>query len=178
MRAQGGDLRFNRVEDCMMDGLKTLLSLGGIDSRAQFVVRFFGMTTFTSTTFGLVAGNFGAMLLSTGPLFPFFAGSITGYVVGVVTFWRQEKARALEYATLYPDLMEHALSTEFTGQEIGTRDRHVPMVEWLCSGGVGRISWGILAAQSCKASVLELQEDSRQKLVETYKQNPPAKLSV
>ncbi|KAJ1493348.1 hypothetical protein T484DRAFT_1929552 [Baffinella frigidus] len=163
----------------MIDDLRTFLAAGGVDTRAQFVVRFFGVTSFTSTTFGLVAGNFGVMLFTSGPLIPFFAGSIAGYVFGVVSFWRQEKARALEYAALYPNIMEHVLSTQFSHVKhcVGTRG-NIPMVEWLCSGGVSRMSWGILAAQSCRASVLELQEDARQKLVESYKENPPAKISI
>jgi hypothetical protein len=159
----------------MMEDIKAFLSLGGIDARAQFVARFFGMTAVTSTTFGLVAGNFGAFL-PCGPLLPFLCGSVSGYLVGVCGFWRAEKMRALEYADMYPNIMEHVLATEFShvAERIGLlQSGRAPMGEWVRTGGTGRMSWAILAAQSCKCSVQQLHEDRLQKLIDAYKEAPP-----
>ena len=65
--------------------LSRFLSLGGIDSRAQFVGRFVGATTFSATFTGLFCGQVGA-LLPCGPLLPFITGSVAGYLVGAMGF--------------------------------------------------------------------------------------------
>jgi hypothetical protein len=42
--------------------------------------------------------------------------------------------------------------------------------EWIQQGGVGRLSWSILAAQSCRADVEELERQRRQTLMEQHQE--------
>eukprot|EP00444_Apocalathium_aciculiferum_P049425 CAMPEP_0183510820 /NCGR_PEP_ID=MMETSP0371-20130417/10530_1 /TAXON_ID=268820 /ORGANISM="Peridinium aciculiferum, Strain PAER-2" /LENGTH=105 /DNA_ID=CAMNT_0025707673 /DNA_START=165 /DNA_END=482 /DNA_ORIENTATION=- len=94
-------------------------------------------------------------------------GSWLGYTFGLLSFWRSEVRRTQVYAKQYPKLMEHALNSQFTPW-VGSRiDK--PFNEWLCAGGMGRLSWAVLAAQSCASAVQELQENERQRLIDGYK---------
>ena len=40
--------------------------------------------------------------------------------------------------------------------------------EWIIEGGIGRLSYAILAAQSCEEDINEMHKNERQKLVDKY----------
>jgi hypothetical protein len=42
--------------------------------------------------------------------------------------------------------------------------------EWILQGGLGRLSWSILAAQSCRSDVEELERQRRQTLMDQHKE--------
>lgn len=138
-----------------------------IPSRARFVGRYLGYTTFSSVSIGLVCGQLGAVL-QCGPLLPFIGGAWIGYSAACVNFWRLEAGRALEYIRRYPRLMEHAMRIEFS-EWSGIHDG-VSIGEWVQGGGrlgrLGRLSWAILAAQSAQPSVDEIQEAQRARIVQ------------
>ncbi len=46
-----------------------------------------------------------------------------------------------------------------------------PLALWICNGGVGRLSWAILAAQECQKSIIELERDQRDQIVESHYKN-------
>lgn len=163
------------------DGLASLISFAGftVPARARFVGHFLGQTLYSSITVGLVAGQTGAVL-SCGPLIPFICGSWFGYTWGCVSFWKQSKSKALTFARRYPRVMAHGLSNlNFTGTvpfapaETARDDRGVEeggnvLEEWILAGGIGRISYAILAAQSCEEDIFEMQRKQRQELIDGY----------
>lgn len=50
----------------------------------------------------------------------------------------------------------------------GNQRQRISMEEWVTCGGVGRLSYAILAAQSCEEDIVEMQKNERQKLVNQY----------
>jgi len=46
-----------------------------------------------------------------------------------------------------------------------------PLALWICNGGAGRLSWAILAAQECQRSIIELERDQRDQIVEANYKN-------
>ena len=168
------------------DGLSSLISFAGVSipARARFVAKSLGSTLFSSLTLGLVAGQTGA-LLSCGPLLPFMAGSWLGYTWGMVAFWRQAKTKAINCARRYPKILAHSLLLDFdvevpkdvslercdgSNEDIKEESytEQVHMEDWILNGGVGRLSYAVLAAQSCDEDILEMQKNERQKLVDSY----------
>jgi hypothetical protein len=159
------------------EGLSSLIAFAGVNipARARFVTRFVASTLYTSLTLGLVAGQAGA-LMSCGPLVPFMTGSWLGYTWGCVGFWRQAKKSAMTCARRHPSIMSHALLTEFDievpthvvidkTEEKDTKGI-TTLEEWITQGGMSRLSYAVLAAQSCQEDILELQKNQRQKLIE------------
>mmetsp|Transcript_12248 Transcript_12248/g.17086 ORF Transcript_12248/g.17086 Transcript_12248/m.17086 type:complete len:190 (-) Transcript_12248:285-854(-) len=171
------------------DGLTSLITFTGfaIPARARFVAQFLGSTVYTSITFGLVAGQAGAML-SCGPLIPFMAGSWFGYTYGCVGFWKLTKSKALSYARNYPKVVAHSLQTNFdmevpkhVAMESSIKEEEddkqlkakVPapgqsLEQWISKGGIKRLSYAILAAQGCEEEIVEMQKKQKQKLVDEY----------
>ena len=162
------------------DGLSSLIGLSGLQlpARARFVAQFVGSTLFTSLTVGFVAGQTGAML-SCGPLIPFMTGSWLGYTWGCVGFWKQSKNKALTCARRYPKVMAHGLlmtcnmevPTKLVElEEDGTKETSSgqTLEEWIIAGGISRLSYAILASQSCEEDISEMQRNERQKLIEGY----------
>jgi hypothetical protein len=45
-----------------------------------------------------------------------------------------------------------------------------PMEDWIRQGGIGRLTWSILAAQSCRNDIKDLQRQERQKLMDAHQQ--------
>lgn len=161
------------------DGLSSLISFAGftVPARARFVAKFVGSTLYSSLTIGLVAGQAGA-LLPCGPLIPFMTGSWIGYTWGCVGFWKQSKKKTISFARRYPKVLVHSLLTNFDveipadvkvkHQEDGNNERDVLLEGWILAGGIGRLSYAILAAQSCEEDINEMQKSERQKLVDEY----------
>mmetsp|Transcript_5285 Transcript_5285/g.13539 ORF Transcript_5285/g.13539 Transcript_5285/m.13539 type:complete len:80 (+) Transcript_5285:319-558(+) len=73
------------------------------------------------------------------------------------------------YAERYPRLLERALIDVF-GLWAPALDE--PIGTWLEAGGVGRLSWAILAAQTCRCAVAEVEDARLQALVDDYKDQP------
>lgn len=149
-----------------------------IPARARFVAHFVGSTLFTSLTVGLVAGQTGAML-SCGPLLPFMTGSWIGYTWGCIGFWKQSRKKALACANRYPKVMAHGFLTNFdmevpptvsmeTGEYKEGQQKKQSLEEWICTGGIRRMSYAILTAQSCEEDIAELQKNQRQQLIDGY----------
>lgn len=105
----------------------------------------------------------------------------------MVAFWRQAKSKAINCARRYPKILAHSLLLDFdvevpkvvslersVGSNEGikeTRYAHVNKVymeEWILSGGVGRLSYAVLAAQSCDEDMIDMQKSERQRLVDSY----------
>lgn len=172
-----------------LDGLSSLINFTGVSmpARARFIAKFIGSTLISSLTVGLVAGQTGA-LLSCGPLIPFMTGSWIGYTWGCIGFWKRSKKNAITCARRYPKILAHGLLTGFDlevptnvnmndcqKEEINKKDdtegnqrQRISMEEWVTCGGVGRLSYAILAAQSCEEDIVEMQKNERQKLVNQY----------
>merc|ERR1711879_9160 len=130
--------------------------------RLAFMGRLLASTSFSSVTIAVMFGQIGTSL-SIGPLVPAMVGGWLGYTWGLLKFWESEATRAKAYARDYPALMRYALATQFSTWEGCTwmsaaRIKAVPakselLHDWLLSGGIGRLSLGILAAQYCSSSV-------------------------
>ena len=160
------------------DGLSSLISFTGfsVPARARFVAQFVGSTLFSSLTMGLVAGQAGAVLLPCGPLIPFMTGSWIGYSWGCIGFWKQIRKKAITCARRYPKVLVHSLLTEFdidvpTNVRIAEsrkEENGTELEDWILAGGLGRLSYGILAAMSCEEDVLEMKKNERQKMVNEY----------
>jgi hypothetical protein len=45
-----------------------------------------------------------------------------------------------------------------------------PMEDWIRQGGIGRLTWSILAAQSCRSDIKDLQRQERQRLMDAHNQ--------
>lgn len=146
------------------DGISAMVSLAGVSvpARARFLGHFISATTYSSLTYGLAAGQVGAMT-RVGPLLPFLAGSWAGYTVGCVGVWRRARAEALSTAERYPKLLEHVLREEFAVDAA----RDVPLEDWIAQTS-GRMTYAILAAQACQAAVQELNDARAARLVEGY----------
>ena len=111
-----------------------------------------------------MCGHIGSCLSSVGPLLPFLFGSWTGYSFGLVHQWRGSKRKALSYAERYPSIMRHTLIHEY---QIDVPE-DVCFKNWILNGGVGRLTWGILAAQSCQCCIDDIIMAQRQRLVEEH----------
>ena len=155
-----------RIWTLMEDIVQSILAT--IPSRAKFSGRYLGYTTFSSVSIGLVCGQIGAVL-QFGPLLPFIGGAWVGYSVACVSFWQLEAIRALDYIRRYPRLVEHQLQIEFA--PLADFNEREPIGQWVHGGGMlgrlGRLSWAVLAAQSCTPSVKQIQEAERQRVVES-----------
>mmetsp|Transcript_7762 Transcript_7762/g.12179 ORF Transcript_7762/g.12179 Transcript_7762/m.12179 type:complete len:161 (-) Transcript_7762:32-514(-) len=152
------------VDDSGFDGLNGLIRLSGVNipARAKFVSETLFGASLSSITLGLVCGQLGASS-SIGPLVPFLFGSWAGYSLGLLNQWRNSKRKALMYADQYPALLRHSLESEW--------NMVVPQDEsclrtWILSGGVGRVTWSILAAQACQNAVNEIIQAQRQNIID------------
>mmetsp|Transcript_28032 Transcript_28032/g.62397 ORF Transcript_28032/g.62397 Transcript_28032/m.62397 type:complete len:192 (+) Transcript_28032:219-794(+) len=175
------------------DGLSSLISFTGlsIPARARFVAQCIGTAIYSSLTVGLVAGQTGAVL-PCGPLVPFVTGSFLGYAWGCVGFWRISRKKAINCARRYPKILAHEMLTHFDievpenvdvsrqqqeacGREVAVvtnnrfdSQKDMTMEQWIQSGGVGRLSYAILATQGCEEDISDMQKNERQVLVEEY----------
>lgn len=151
--------------DSMTDGVSSLIGLSGVQvpARARFLGSFFAVTTYASLTTGMVLGQVGAMT-SAGPLVPFMVGSWLGYTAGCRQVWCGGRRDALHVASKYPKLLSHTLSVEFS---MDAPSEGAMLAKWM-TAETGRMSWAILAAQSCRQQVAELEEQALQRLVEEY----------
>ena len=178
------------------DGVSSLLSFAGIaiPARARFVAQFVGSTLFTSVTFGLAAGQtVGAMVPALGPPACYVLGSWVGYTWGCAGFWRMWRDRALSCARCYPKVLAHGLFTNFDvevprnvsmevdckdlggggdycrdGNDKGGSVTMMLLKDWILSGGVGRLSFAMMAAQCCEEDIAEMRRSERQRLVDEY----------
>eukprot|EP00928_Gymnodinium_smaydae_P023449 TRINITY_DN19352_c0_g1_i1.p1 TRINITY_DN19352_c0_g1~~TRINITY_DN19352_c0_g1_i1.p1 ORF type:complete len:172 (+),score=14.21 TRINITY_DN19352_c0_g1_i1:44-517(+) len=152
----------------MVEGISELVAASGISvpARAQFVGRYVGFTTFGSISLGLVFGQFGAMC-GLGPILPFVSGAWLGYTITAVHFLRGELDLAHRYIKSFPKLVVHVLDTEFRQAKVPS---DVSLEKWFLKGGIAAKSWCILAAQSCRPHVQEIQEEQLSKIVESYGQ--------
>lgn len=162
------------MEDSHMDGLSTLVRLSGanVPARARFVGEAMIQSSLCSITFGLVCGQVGALFMTTtGPLVPFLVGSWTGYTVGLMTYWYGAKRLAITYAQRYPTLLAHALSMEHlfkVPKSVMQEANDGKLEQWIVEGGLPRLSVSILAAQSCRNDVDELERQERQRLMDAH----------
>ncbi|CAL1146345.1 unnamed protein product [Cladocopium goreaui] len=160
----------------MVEGFSELVQASGVSvpARAKFVGRFLGYTTFGSLTFGLVCGQLGVMF-TVGPLVPFFCGSWLGYTLSSISFWRSECSTARGYVRDYPRLLEYVIRTEFpwarmpevTGIEVSMvpMSQDMAIEKWMQGHSLIRLSWCILAGQSCQSLIQEHQEEKRRELL-------------
>jgi hypothetical protein len=161
------------------EGLGSLIQLVGVNVPAR--ARFIGETrigaTLSSVTFGLVCGQFGAVIPAVGPLLPFLCGSWFGYTFGLVGQWVQSKKLVKTYAEKYPELLLHSLEHQWhidvpkSVSRGGIHDNKELLQDWIFSGGLGRISMSIIAAQSCRIAVEEIQQKGRERVVEQFHEN-------
>ena len=176
------------------DGLSSLISFTGlsIPHRARFIAQCIGTAIYSSLTVGLLAGQTGAVL-PCGPLVPFITGSFVGYGWGCIGFWRSSRKKAINCARRYPKILAHAMLTSFdidvpdnvqlcreqelTGREVAAvtstygAQKDMTMEQWILRGGIGRLSYAILAAQECDEDVIEMHKSERQRLVEAYSES-------
>jgi len=150
------------------------LSGATVPARARFVAETLLSATLSSLTLGLVCGQVGALCSDVGPLVPFLVGSWTGYTFGLVSQWWHSKRTVLHYAEKYPQLLRHSLVEDayvkdvpkITSSDSGNSGQNLK--QWILDGGIGRMSWSILAAGNCHGSVEELIEKERQRMVDEH----------
>lgn len=46
-----------------------------------------------------------------------------------------------------------------------------PFAQWICNGGIGRLSWAILAAQECQRTMYDIERDQIEKIVDANYKN-------
>jgi hypothetical protein len=159
------------------EGLGSLIRVAGVNvpARARFVGETLIGATLSSVTFGLVCGQFGAVIPAVGPLFPFLCGSWFGYTFGLVGQWVQCKRLAKTYAEKYPALLMHSLEHEWNidvPRSISQGGENKELLQdWIFNGGLGRTTISIIAAQSCRLSVEEIQQKNRERVVEQLYEN-------
>uniref|UniRef100_A0A7S2I9P7 Uncharacterized protein n=1 Tax=Helicotheca tamesis TaxID=374047 RepID=A0A7S2I9P7_9STRA len=185
--------------DALGEGMASLVAFSGLSvpARARFVGHSVASATFSSLTVGLVCGQVGVLIPTVGPLVPFLVGSWTGCTYGLYGVWRQGKQRALLYAQKYPKIMAHAFMVEFHKEvpESVLRNSTIPTTneekgsnavggagegkvnkkgenfqDWICNGGLGRLSFAILASQSCHDDIVEIEKQERERLMEEYRE--------
>ena len=91
----------------------------------------------------------------------------------------------MTYAKKYPKILAHSLITNMLvvpptdlalesnnsgANEMSDKsfDGRMTLDEWIIEGGIGRLSYAILAAQSCEEDINEMHKNERQKLVDKY----------
>lgn len=180
------------MDDSPFEGLSSLVKVSGhnVPARARFIGEAIVASTLGGLTLGLVCGQAGAISGRIGPLVPFMLGTWTGYSVGMYGYWRNCRRVARKYAKRYPKIMAHALYVEHdiivppsvVQASAETQNGHVdysalvnpkginPLQVWIDEGGLRRISLSVLAAQSCRPDVEELERQQRQRLVEEYQE--------
>ena len=193
-------------DDHLGSGLSSFVRMTGtnVPARARFTGEAIVSATFSSLTFGMFSGGFGAVLfpISVGPLIPFMVGSAVGYSFGLYQMWAGSKRRMLWYAKQYPVLLAHSLRIEQhiivppsiikateelaetqrgeEGEEyqMGDFATHktseggpITMDQWILRGGLGRMTWAILAAQECSEDAVAIQKQQRQKIVDSFCSN-------
>ena len=165
--------------DTGFDGLSSIIRAVGINvpARARFAGETILTATLSSLTFGLVCGQVGSMIPTVGPLAPFLCGSWLGYSAGLLTQWWSCQRLAKLYARKYPSLMMYALQTQSWDHGYGTagggNESTTPcdeeyLEDWITQGGLARVTCSILAAQSVKACVDEIEERGRRQAAEQY----------
>ena len=189
-------------DNANFDGLGSLIRLSGlaVPARARFVGEALVSGTLSSITFGLCSGVLGATT-PIGPLAPFLIGSGVGYITGLIQHWRSSERITMLYAKRYPTILAHALfvernivvpssvveASEQAQREEGLDEESegpysLPLErvkskntldEWIRKGGLGRLTWSILAAQGCRADVEEIQRQQRQRIIEDYQEKYP-----
>ncbi|KAI2495533.1 hypothetical protein MHU86_18978 [Fragilaria crotonensis] len=157
--------------DTALDGIGSLIRMTGftVPSRARFVGETMVTASLASLTVGIVCGNIGSMIPSVGPLVPFLFGSWFGYSVGLVSHWRTSQDLAKKYARMYPSLMLYALNHQawdLGSEPVAQHDE--PLEEWITKGGLARTTVSILAAQSLKSCVRDIEKRGRDKAAEEY----------
>jgi hypothetical protein len=156
-----------------MDGLSSLVRLTGVNvpARARFVGEAVVNATLSGLTAGLVCGQVGATIASCGPLVPFLVGSWLGSGFGLYGHWRKTYQHTLLCAVHYPTIFTHSLWTEqhMVVPPQSAKDGE-SLKAWVTSGGLGRLTWCILAAQACRGDVEEVQRKKRQQLVDEWNQ--------
>eukprot|EP00434_Breviolum_minutum_P032968 symbB.v1.2.029165.t1/scaffold3163.1/size62148/6 len=98
-----------------------------------------------------------------GPLVPFLFGSWFGYTLSCISFWRAECTTARGYVQNFPRLLEYTVRTEFPWAQM---PQDVNIEKWMQSNSFVRLSWCILAGQSCQPLIHEHQEEKRKALLE------------
>lgn len=73
-----------------------------------------------------------------------------------------------------PENVDVSRQQEVSGREVAVvtnrygRHKDMTMEQWIQSGGVGRLSYAILAAQGCEEDINDMHKNERQRLVEEY----------
>jgi hypothetical protein len=154
-----------------LDGLSSLVRFTGVNvpARARFIGEAVASATLSGLTVGLVCGQVGFTVASCGPLVPFMVGSWLGSGLGLYGHWRNTYQQTLLYATHYPNIFTHSLWTEhhMVAPPQVAKDGET-LKAWVTSGGLGRLSWCILAAQACRGDVEEVERQKRQQLVDQW----------
>jgi hypothetical protein len=153
------------------DGLGSIIRAAGIHlpARARFAGEAMLTATLSSLTFGLVCGQVGSMIPTVGPLAPFLCGSWLGYSAGLLTQWWSCQRLARLYAKKYPSLMIYALQhQDWDGVGEPVRCDEEYLEDWITQGGLARTTCSILAAQSVKTCVDEIEERGRRQAAEQY----------
>eukprot|EP00435_Cladocopium_sp_Y103_P057045 s1270_g19.t1 len=99
---------------------------------------------------------------SVGPLVPFLCGSWLGYTLSSISFWRSECSTARGYVRDYPRLLEYVIRTEFPWARM---PEDIGIEKWMQGDSLIRLSWCILAGQSCQSLIQEHQEEKRRELL-------------
>lgn len=183
-------------DDSNVPGMASILRLVGfnVPTRAQFIGEAVVSATLSSMTIGLVCGAAGASMFpfTVGPLVPYMVGSTVGYSFGLWQYWSTCKRNVVWYARHYPTVLAHAILTDrqvvvplgvvkASQQQLKLLQENegnvtsepaetsTPTLEqWILQGGLGRMTWSILAAGQCRANILDIQKQERQRVVDDF----------
>lgn len=181
------------MADTPFEGLSSLVQLSGtsVPARARFVGETLVSSLWTSMTIGFSCGVIGSAT-PMGPLVPFLLGSWTGYTFGLVNHWMVAHKATLKVAKLYPSLLAHSLAIEthlvvpsdvikaseeelrltkdptYTNEKSHVVEGRKTLTDWINEGGLGRLSWSMIAAQGCRPDIEDIQRQHRQKLIEEH----------
>ena len=178
--------------DHLGSGLSSIVRMAGanVPARARFSAETLVSATFSSITFGMLSGALGSVVVpaAVGPLIPFLVGSSVGYSFGLYQMWANSKRRMLWYAKQYPSLLAHSLRTEHhiivpssvvkatqenehhreEFESSKTEGAPSPTLDqWIIDGGLGLVTWSVLAAQECREDAEAIQKQQRQIIVDT-----------
>ena len=78
----------------------------------------------------------------------------------------EEKLSSLKIQDVETDEVSPVTNTPKTTNDTTT----TPLLHWIHQGGIGRVTWSVLAAQSCVSDIEELQRQRRQKLMDEHQE--------
>lgn len=105
--------------------------------------------------------------LTLGPLAPYLVCSSAGFAFGSWFIWRTERARALYWSKLYPEVIAHHMLLSYRITDVQSTLSNVQHGKAIT---LGNMSWLILGTQSAMGDILDIQTQKLNLIAEKYVQ--------